>query len=104
MSQRDHELAPRLDLPAIDGGLPVRDPARPLIFGAPEIGAAEIDAVTACLRSAWIGAGARVEEFEREFARYKGVAYAAAVSSGTAALHLTLVALGIGAGDEVIAP
>ena len=104
MSQPDREVAPSVDLPAIGGGVPVRDFARPLIFGAPEIGAAEIDAVTSCLRSGWIGAGPRVEEFEREFARYKGVAYAAAVSSGTAALHLTLVALGIGPGDEVIAP
>ncbi len=91
-------------LPAIAGGLAARDSQRPLVFGAPEIGTAEIDAVTACLRSGWIGSGPRVAEFEREFARYKGVPYAAAVSSGTAALHLALVAMGIGSGDEVIVP
>ncbi len=45
-----------------------------------------------------------MERFEKEFARYKGAPYAAAVSSGTAAIHLSLVALGIGTGDEVIAP
>ena len=48
--------------------------------------------------------GERVSRFEREFARYKGAPYAAAVSSGTAAIHLSLVALGVGRGDEVIAP
>ena len=75
-----------------------------LIFGAPVIGEVEIASVIDCLRSRWIGLGPKVEEFEREFARYKGAPYAAAVSSGTAAIHLALLALGIGPGDEVIAP
>ena len=92
------------DLPAIAGGAPVRSPHNRLIFGAPEIGEAEIASVTECLRSRWIGLGPRVEQFERAFARYKNAPYAAAVSSGTAAIHLALVALGIGPGDEVIAP
>ena len=91
-------------LPAIAGGSPIRPPHRPLVFGTPVIGEAEIASVTACLRSGWIGVGARVERFEHEFARYKGAPYAAAVSSGTAAIHLALLALRIGAGDEVIAP
>ncbi|MGB7556305.1 MAG: DegT/DnrJ/EryC1/StrS family aminotransferase [Candidatus Korobacteraceae bacterium] len=90
--------------PAIAGGKPIRPRDRRLIFGAPVIGEAEIASITECLRSNWIGLGGRVERFEQEFARYKDAPYAAAVSSGTAAIHLALVALGIGAGDEVIAP
>ena len=92
------------DLPAIAGGTPVRPPSNRLIFGAPIIGEAEIESVVECLRSRWIGLGPRVEEFERAFASYKDAPYAAAVSSGTAAIHLALLGLGIGPGDEVIAP
>jgi len=91
-------------LPAIVGGVPVRPQEQRLVFGAPVIGEEEISAVVECLRSRWIGAGPGVERFEREFALYKGAPYAAALSSGTAALHLSLIALGIGPGDEVIAP
>jgi dTDP-4-amino-4,6-dideoxygalactose transaminase len=90
--------------PAIAGGDPIRARDRRLIFGAPVIGEAEIASVTECLRSNWIGLGGRVERFEQEFARYKGAPHAVGVSSGTAAIHLALLALGIGAGDEVIAP
>jgi len=92
------------DLPAIAGGTPVRAPEDRLVFGAPMIGEAEIASVVACLRSLWIGLGPRVEQLEDAFARYKDAPYAAAVSSGTAAIHLALIALGIGPGDEVIAP
>jgi dTDP-4-amino-4,6-dideoxygalactose transaminase len=92
------------DLPAIAGGRPLRSRQARLVFGAPVIGEAEIASVVECLRSNWIGLGPRVEQFEQEFARYKGAPYAAAVSSATAALHLALLGLGIGPGDEVIAP
>ena len=92
------------DLPAIAGGAPVRAREARLVFGAPITGEAEIASVVECLRSRWIGLGPRVEQFEGAFARYKGAPYAAAVSSGTAAIHLALIALGIGPGDEVIAP
>src|SRR5271169_3698655 len=95
---------PANSLPAIAGGTPVRSRASRLIFGAPVLGEEEIASVAECIRSSWIGLGARVERFEQEFARYKGAPYALAVSSGTAAIHLALAALGIGAGDEVIAP
>jgi dTDP-4-amino-4,6-dideoxygalactose transaminase len=91
-------------LPAIAGGIPVRTRADRLIFGAPVLGEEEIASVAECIRSNWIGLGARVERFEQEFARYKGAPYALAVNSGTAAIHLALAALGIGPGDEVIAP
>lgn len=58
-----------------------------------------------CLESGWIsGSGRFVDAFEREFASFCGVQHAVAVSNGTAALHLALLALGIGAGDEVIVP
>jgi len=92
------------DLPAIAGGTPVRTRDARMVFGAPVIGEAEIASVVECLRSRWIGLGPKVELLEQEFGRYKGAPYAAAVSSGTAAIHLALVALGIGAGDEVIVP
>src|SRR5208283_1973592 len=91
-------------LPAIAGGAPVRPRTNRLVFGAPVLGEEEIASVAECIRSNWIGLGARVERFEQEFARYKGAPFAQAVNSGTAAIHLALVALGIGAGDEVIAP
>src|SRR4029077_5587605 len=48
--------------------------------------------------------GARVEQFEKAVCGYKRAPYAAAVSSGTAAIHLALLAMGVGPGDEVIAP
>src|SRR5271165_4371544 len=91
-------------LPAIAGGTPVRSRANRLVFGAPLFGEEEIASVAECIRSQWIGLGPRVERLEQEFARYKGTPYALAVSSGTAAIHLALAAMGIGAGDEVIAP
>jgi dTDP-4-amino-4,6-dideoxygalactose transaminase len=82
----------------------VRPADRPLLFGAPVIEEAEIQSVVECLRSRWIGAGPRVEAFERSFAAYKRAPDSIAVSSGTAALHLALVGLGIGVGDEVLVP
>jgi dTDP-4-amino-4,6-dideoxygalactose transaminase len=92
------------ELPAVAGGAPIRLPERRLVFGAPVIGEKEIDSVVECLRSNWIGLGARVEQFEQAFAAYKHAPHAAAVSSGTAAIHLALLAMGVGPGDEVIAP
>ena len=73
-----------------------------IVFGAPSIEQSEIEEVVRCLESGWLGTGPRVAQFEREFAEYKGVAAAAAVSSCTAAMHLSVLAAGIGPGDEVI--
>lgn len=64
----------------------------------------EIAAVGDVLRSGQLAQGARVAAFEAAFASYVGAAQAIAVNSGTAALHLALMARGIGAGDEVIVP
>jgi dTDP-4-amino-4,6-dideoxygalactose transaminase len=70
----------------------------------PAIGEEEIEAVNEVLRSGFLVQGDRVRAFEETVARYLGAAHAVAVSSGTAALHLALLALGIGPGDEVIVP
>lgn len=81
---------------------PIRDEF--LVFGAPAVGEAEIEEVVQSLRSGWLGTGPKVARFERDFAAYKGVAEnrVAAVNSCTAALHVSLIATGIGPGDEVI--
>ena len=68
----------------------------------PLLGKEEIDAVTEVLNSGMIAQGPKVEEFELAFSEYTGCEYAAAVNSGTAALHIALLAHGIGKGDEVI--
>jgi len=73
-----------------------------LVFGAPLIEETEIAEVVASLRSGWLGTGPKVAQFERNFAKYLGVDHTVAVNSGTAALHLSMVALGLGPGDEVI--
>jgi dTDP-4-amino-4,6-dideoxygalactose transaminase len=65
-----------------------------------ELAGAVMDAV----RSGWWSMGPRVAEFEREFAAFCGAGHAVAVANGTAALHLALLALGCGPGDEVIVP
>ncbi len=71
-------------------------------FSRPWIDESEIEAVSEVLASKWISSGGRVREFERAFAEYIGVKHAIAVSSCTAALHLSLVVTNIGIDDEVI--
>ncbi len=73
-----------------------------LSFQPPAISDAEIDAVAATLRSGWLTTGPRTAELEARMRDYLEAKHVLAVSSGTAALHLSLVALGIGPGDEVI--
>lgn len=73
-----------------------------LVFGSPLIGQEEVDLVVRCLRSGWIGTGPLVSQFEEQFRRYRGASHAVAVNSCTAALHLSLLAAGVGPGDEVI--
>ena len=71
-------------------------------IGRPDIGPEEIRAVDETLKSGWVTQGKSVETLEKAFAEYCKVNHAAAVNSGTAALHTALAALGIGDGDEVI--
>jgi perosamine synthetase len=71
-------------------------------IAAPMVGDEERQAVLEVLDSGMLVQGAKVAELEKAFAGLVGVAHAVAVSSGTAALHLALLAHGIGAGDEVI--
>ncbi len=70
----------------------------------PDITELEIAAVTEVLRGSQLSLGPRLEEFEARVAAVAGVPHGIAVSSGTAGLHLVVMALGIGAGDEVIVP
>lgn len=73
------------------------------LYGA-DINQADIDAVVDVLRSGRLSLGKKLEEFESAIAAYTGAAHAAAVSSGTSALHLAIRTLCIGEGDEVILP
>ncbi|MEP6468567.1 MAG: DegT/DnrJ/EryC1/StrS family aminotransferase [Chloroflexota bacterium] len=68
----------------------------------PQLGREERDGVWEVMRSGMLAQGARVADLEERFAAMVGVQHAVAVSSGTAALHLSLLGLGIGPGDEVI--
>lgn len=70
----------------------------------PCVGKEEINAVADVLNSGWLTQGGKVAEFEDAVAEYVGSDYAIAVSSCTAALHLSLLACGIGPGDEVLVP
>lgn len=70
----------------------------------PDVGEVEAAALAEVLATGQLTMGPKVEELERLLARTVGTSHAAVVSSGTAALHLAVLALGIGPGDEVIVP
>lgn len=72
---------------------------------SPRIGAEEMNLVSDCLTSGWISSQGRyIAAFEESFARFCGTGFGVATSNGTTALHLALITLGVGPGDEVIVP
>jgi perosamine synthetase len=73
-------------------------------LGWPDTGDAELDEVRAVLESGMLTMGPKVDEFETEVARACDVEHALAVTSGTAALHLAVLAFGLRPGDEVLVP
>jgi dTDP-4-amino-4,6-dideoxygalactose transaminase len=73
-----------------------------LSFQPPAVGEEEIAAVADTLRSGWLTSGPRAEELERRFAEYVGARHGIALASGTAAMHLALLATGVRQGDEVV--
>ena len=79
-----------------------RDIDNQILLSTPHMGSSEIEFIEEAFRTNWIAPlGPNVDAFEREVAQLTGVAHAAALSSGTAAIHLALVLLGVGAGDRV---
>jgi len=98
-----------LGVPAVDRAAPAeseRGSESPWLVPLSDV---EVDdeierAVVDVVRSGWWSMGARVAEFEREFAGFCGAKHAFAVANGTAALHLALLASGCGHGDEVLVP
>lgn len=95
-------------LPVVDDGgrvvdlLERKDIDQQILLSTPHMGSAEREYVEEAFRSNWIAPlGPNVDSFERELANLVGVGHAAAVSSGTAAIHLGLRLLGVGPGDRV---
>lgn len=75
-----------------------------LIFGNPIIEEDEIEEVIKSMRTGWLGTGPKVHKFEEMFKEYKGVKYAMALNSCTAALHLSMLVIGLKPDDEVLVP
>ena len=73
-----------------------------MAFCLPDISEAEVESITSAVRSGWWAKGPRTIAFEKQFAEYVGAKHCIGLNSCTAALHLALVAAGIGPGDEVI--
>ena len=75
-----------------------------LPLSRPSIGEKEIEGVVSCLKSGWITTGPLCKAFEEKFCELTGASYALSVSSGTAGMHLMLLAMDIKRGDEIITP
>ena len=90
----------KTDLPAIEGGVPVRKDVLP--FFRPTIDESDVESVADTVRSGWLTLGPVTAAFEKELGEYLEVPYVVAVSSCTAAMYLALKAMGIGSSDEVV--
>lgn len=75
-----------------------------LVFGSPLIERPEIEEVVRSIKSGWLGTGPKTHKFEQMFKAYKGSKFSVALNSCSAALHLSLLAIDIKPGDEVIVP
>ncbi len=75
-----------------------------LPLSRPSIGEKEIEGVVSCLKSGWITTGPLCKSFEERFCELTGATHAISVASGTAGMHLMMLALGIQSGDEIITP
>ena len=75
-----------------------------LPFALPDMDENEIEEIAEVIKAGWVTTGPKVHQFEAEFAAFLGAKHAIALNSGTAALHLSLEAVGIQDGDEVILP
>ena len=73
-----------------------------ITYGEPAIGHREIKAVLKVIKTKWIGSGPVTQKFEKKFKKYKKSSYCLALNSCTAGLHLSLMAMNIKHGDEVI--
>jgi len=82
----------------------IKNRADTISHSKPTLGAEEARAVAEVVASGNIAEGQIVDKFEKAFADYLGIEYAVSTGSGTAALHLSLLAMGVGPGDEVILP
>ena len=87
---------------AVDGGTPIRNDM--LSYGRHSIDQRDIDAVVEVLQSDWLTTGPKVDEFEDCITGLVESVGSVAVSSGTAALHVGMAALGVSSGDEVVVP
>ena len=102
---KNYEIIPIVDDlgKLVDFATPQRFHQIPVV--EPVLQGKELEYVTDCVSTGWISSqGKYVKRFEQEFANYTGAEHALSVSNGTVALHLALVALGIGTEDEVIVP
>src|SRR6202140_423899 len=93
-------LPTKLETLAIHGGTPVRE--RLLPYGRQSLNEEDIQAVVEVLRSDWLTTGPKVGEFEERFSAWVGAKDGVSFSSGTAALHASAFAAGLGPGDEAI--